>query len=693
MRVMTIANVIRYQGSMKEVVDEAQIMGKTVVRNQKEFARVAHKLTAPKGEMYSVMSLNEAADGSGFYPMAVKVPVGLETLALEKYVHEENVHINSVYMNHIERFTRAYLNVSVENSDMLNLLLQDGHIIVVTKEGDNGTTIAEEFYVLGVTPGTLIDLTNGAEMCEEHVAEFVDKIYVYGLNGISSPGQLKGKEITLYCENLEGFDPTEHLTNMTHGMYGMLLEHYKGKVLDNLKELAQISTRMSQFKAPMVKLPSIGGMAITMKKLKDEFKNEWMDGLQVFSAEGFARSLSDEHFLVLPSAVDGYAAQARPNIVNKGLGHVTPRMCLIEKMKHVGGDIIFVAQDEWSEDDSSNYMKAVLEKDGDWYGKTVVILPTFFKDNEVEMTEDEKLACVDAWVDLNVHKSVCDFVNRPLSGFNIMSLSHGKKTVEDEANSSNQLWGSALFSDQRKSMEYMKNAAAEEAARIMNNALTGEARQLGAREILGDLSMASQKVNPDFARTQWAPYFQDNLNKALEGFGNRLHKLQIKTDGIYLKIVPDLSHFFGCNLLNYYPEDGVCEAFAPQMNREGYEKGIGIKYPKMAFDEFGKFKFVTLEELIDRAYGYLINGLITELQYEVICHELRHLHDGIIMVPAIEELKNMLAGMDFDGDALVVYCEKEFVEIIWEVKPVATTILTDEEFNELREKLRKVFAA
>lgn len=698
---------MRYQMfNFAEEITKAKKSGRTIVATPKEFARVAHKITAPKGEIYSVMSLNEASDGSGFYPMAVQVPVGLETPELEKYVRPENVHINSTYMNRVERFTRAYINVSVENPDMLNLLLQDGHIFVVTKEGDNGTVVAEGFYVLGITPGTLINLCDGKEACEEHVAKFVDHVYVYGLVGVSSPGQLKGKEITLYCENLEGFDPVEHLDKMTHGMFKKLLKYYEGKGLSKLKVLAQISTRISQFKAPMVKLPSISGIAATFAKLKDETGNEWADGLQKFSAEGMARSLSDEHFLVLPSAVDGYAAQARPNIVNKGLGHVTPNMCLVEEMKAtkipvekdgeivgwMDNEILFRAQDEWTEKDEQNYMDAVLEGRGDWYGKTVVVLPTFKKNDGTEMTEDEKLACVDAWVDLNVHKSVCDLI-RPFSGFNIMSLSHGKKSVEDEANSSNQLWGSALFANQRSAMKYMKDAAVEEAARIMNNALSGFAKPLGAREIQGDLAMASQKVNPDFARKQWAPYFQDNLNKALEGFGNRLHKLQIKTDGIYLKIVPDLSHFFGCDLLRYYEEEGICEAFAPQMNREGYKRGIGIKYPKMAFDEFGKFKFVTLEELIDRAYGYLVNGYITELQYEVICHELRHLHDGIIMVPAIKELKDMLAGMDFDGDALVIYCDKKFVEIIWPVKPVATTIMTDDEFNELKAKLRKGHAA
>jgi hypothetical protein len=688
---------VRYDGIWKDSIELARSLGATVIYNHRQFARVSHKLTAPKGQIFSVMSLNEDPDKGVFIPMSVQVPVGLEAEPLEKYIHPENVHINDVYMNRVERFTRAYLNLRVENPATLNLLLMDGHLLVVTRDGANGSVVAEGFYVLGPEEGKVINLCTAEVQSEAVVAKAASHVYVYGLNGISSPGQVKGQEISLYCESLDGFDPTKHLNDMTHGMYWMLLEYYRGKAFEKLKILAQISTRMSQFKAPMVKLPGVSGLAVTLSKWEDTTGNLWADGLQIFAAEEMARCLSDEHFLVLPSAVDGYAAQARINIVNKGLGHVTPRFCMLAKMRAVKihakegwikNEIFFKAQDEWNEEDEQNYKDAVLENRGPWYNKTVVILPTFVKEDGTRMTRREMFAQIGAWVDLNVHKSVCDF-KRPLSGFNIMSLSHAKDSVEDEANSSNQLLASALFADPFRTVDYVVGAAKEEACRVMTQALKGEARQLGARELMGDLAMASQSVNPEFARKQWAPFFQDNLNKALEGFGNRLAKLQIKTDGIYLKILPDLSHFFGCDLLRYDDKTGICEVFAPQMNREGYTRGIGIKYPKMAFDEFGKFVFVDAETLIDRAYGYLCNGKITAIQFAVIAHELRHLHDGIVMVPAIEELKDMLAGMDFDGDALVMYCDPEFVDIIWAIKPVATSIKTNEEYAALAEKLQK----
>ena len=214
----------------------------------------------------------------------------------------------------------------------------------------------------------------------------------------------------------------------------------------------------------------------------------------------------------------------------------------------------------------------------------------------------------------------------------------------------------------------------------MANAVRMDGRRLTAKDLLGDLAMASQTAYPEFAVKHWAPYFQDNLNKALEGFGSRLEKLSVSTDGIYLKIISDLSHFFGINLLQYDAEEGVCEVLAPQLSKEGKRRAIAIKYPKMATDEFAKIIPVAPEDLVERARYHLENGEITEEQFDVLQHVLYMLHDGIIMVPAIEGLKNMLAGMDFDGDALVAYCDETLVDIIWAIKPVATTIMEDKDF-------------
>jgi hypothetical protein len=688
-----MANSLAYSKSFKEEIAKAKKEGRTIVATHKEFSRVRHALTAPKGQPYSIMSLVEY-EGC-FHPMAVSMPVGLETEYIEPFIRTENTHVNEYFLNEVERFSRTHINVSVENVEMMNLLLQDNRIYVIVRKGKNGKTVSENFYVSSGN-GTYIDIVKGEEV--QIPIGVMAEVYIYETIGVSSPGQLKSKEITLYCTNLPGFDPVEHLDNMTHGMFKMLLQYYRGKSFKGLKELAQISTRISQFKAPMVKTKPIKGMAITFAKLKDERGNEWADGYYEIAAEGAAECLSDERFLVLPSAIDGDGAQARPFIVNKGLGHITIRKAIIEKMRalkltvdglSVKNRFIFRAQDELTEEDILNYEEAVIEKKGSWYGKTLILIPSFHREDGSTVSNKDVFQMVDIWVDLNVHKTVCD-LRRPFSGLNIMGMAHEKVSVEDEANTSNQLLATALFADFFRAQEYMKKCAKEEAARITTNALTGEARRLGVRELQADLALASQAINPEFARTQWAPYFQDNLNKALEGFGNRLAKLSVKTDGIYLKIMPDFSHMFGINLLRYDDQTGECEVLAPQMNREMRRRGIGIKYPKMAFDEFAKLIFVTADELIDRAYGYLCNGFITELQYEIICHEITHLHDGIVMVPAIEGLKNMLAGMDFDGDAMVIYCDEEFVKIIWSVRPVATIILREDEYLEYQKNLRDI---
>ena len=673
----------RYLTNVNAVVEAARAHKRVVVSNQEEFLAVQHRLTQKVGQMFSVMSLNYNKATGWFAPMAVKVPVSLETAELEGYVRPENTHINSMVMMPMERFCRAYINVCTgDNPDLLDLLLVNGKIYCVVKIGANGKNVKESFFVQSEKEGVALNIINGKE-CPFEAFEREDiHVHVYGLLGVSSPGQQKQGEISLYCENLDGFDAHEHLNTMTHGMYDLICRYYAGRQ-DVLKTLAQISTRISQFKAGMVRTKPIRGIAISMFKVKDVLGNEWMDGLQLFSAEGVASAFSDDQFTVLPSAVDGAAAQARPLIVNKGLGLCIPTQCILTILRALGCEFEFIAQDEITDKQYQNYLDAVLEKSGDYKGKTVVILPTFKKEDGSIMDDEEKLMHIDAWVDLNVHKTVCD-IRRPFTGFNVMGFDHGKKTVEEEANTSNQLLASALYADTPRTLAYMQQCTQKEADGIMANAVRMDGRRLTAKDLMGDLAMASQTAYPEFAVKHWAPYFQDNFNKALEGFGTRLQKLSVGTDGIYLKIIPDLAHFFGINLLHYDVEAGTCEVLAPQLTKNGKERAIAIKYPKMAVDEFAKIIPVAPEELVERARYHLQQENITEEQFDVLQHLFYMLHDGIIMVPAIEGLKNMLAGMDFDGDALVAYCDDTLVDIIWAINPVATTIMDDKDFASYR---------
>ena len=44
------------------------------------------------------------------------------------------------------------------------------------------------------------------------------------------------------------------------------------------------------------------------------------------------------------------------------------------------------------------------------------------------------------------------------------------------------------------------------------------------------------------------------------------------------------------------------------------------------------------------------------------------------MIPAIPTLKNLLAGADFDGDAVQAFFNKMIIEILWDQTPQAIII-------------------
>lgn len=691
-----------YNVSVNKMEGEALASKRVLIHNEKELRAVSHRLLAKDGKQFAVTTLTVQVDEEGTEKMrasASVVPVSLEAQELEKYVAPAVTHLNPILFDEVERFCPAYINVRAGEGAMLaQFMTQELWRVIRLK---NGHTVDEGFFLVDEVANKAVNVCT-LKGCEADKLTPNETLVVhkYCHIGVTTPGQLKKGEISLYCSNLEGFDPVAHLDKMTWGAYSLVVEHCEGK-MDKLKALAQFSTRLSQFGAGIKVTKPIKGFAVSTFKLEDAAGNEWADGLMQIAAEDIADAFGDNQFLIMPSAMDGEVSQERPFIVNKGLGHVVPQWHIIEKMKataklqfgieeedFIAKHIVFLAQDELTKKQFKNYMEAVLDKNGPYYKKTVVILPSFKRADGNMMTDIEKLSHVGVWVDLNVHKTVCD-IRRQFSGHNVMSFGHGKESVEEEANISSQLLASALAADPLKTLEYFQKESAEAVDGIITKALATEGRRLRAKDLLGDINQAVSTAFPQFAVKHWAPYYQDGLNKRLEGFAGRLEKLKVGTDGIYLKIIPDFSRFFGISLLKYDAEEGTCEVLAPQLTREGIDRAIAVKYPKMATDEFAKLIPVSPTELTKRARAEFEANKINKKQLDVVEHELRMLHEGAVMVPCIETLKNMLAGMDFDGDALIAYTDRNLVDIIWAIKPVATTIMEDDEFAKYQAKYMK----
>lgn len=65
---------------------------------------------------------------------------------------------------------------------------------------------------------------------------------------------------------------------------------------------------------------------------------------------------------------------------------------------------------------------------------------------------------------------------------------------------------------------------------------------------------------------------------------------------------------------------------------------------------------------------------LSDIQKREISRHVRNLSGGVIMIPAIKTIKNMLSGLDVDGDAMQLFFDEELIDIIWTIEPKAVII-------------------
>lgn len=670
--------------------------GRVVVKTERQVMEMLPHAMKREGKSYSVTGL--FMDGNcKVTPITETVTANTETPVLEEkgLVSPAVVRVGKMHRK-VERYTYAFINLHVSDEKGVKLLDRSGCRIYRLIERENGKVVREEFFANAVAKGKILNLVTGETkdggflFAEDgSLKQGGDRWHCYLYSpaaGTSSPGQEKMGAITLACQNLEGWDAWEHHNFMMHGAPEQLLRYYGDREV-SMKELAQLATRMAQSKPVVKEFQAFKSLCILIDKVKDASGNEYEDGLMRIAAEYVAEALTDNDYVVMPWAVDGMTIQCRPNCVSKGLAHVMPRQFIVEWLEEHKVAVRILAQDEIDESTQDAFNEAVIGKKGR-YALTdeekakgfrhaaILVVPS-----RNGMTDEELIQSVELLEDLNVCKTTFN-VSWPLSGMNVLSWCHCEDDLEDEANTSSQLLQSAMVADPVATLEWYTRKAGCELADILDDCLNGGAKSVAPSELEGDLSLVAQKINPEFVRSVWLPYYQDILNKRIKGWTGRTERIKSPIDGIYVKIIPDVAHEAGVDLLKYDSKTGVCEIFAPALEEDGSEYAVGVKYPKMGYDEFGKFRNVSRQDLLDRTVKLLTDSKITRQQCLRIQHMIQAFKTGSVMVPAIESLKNMLAGMDFDGDALILYTDEELVEIMWKIKPVAVVIMDDDELLE-----------
>lgn len=104
---------------------------------------------------------------------------------------------------------------------------------------------------------------------------------------------------------------------------------------------------------------------------------------------------------------------------------------------------------------------------------------------------------------------------------------------------------------------------------------------------------------------------------------------------------------------------------------------VAIKYPCPGSEEFQLVRFLTLEEVAERIVEKISDAKDRELVYKMFASK----GDGNILISPCNTVKNKLAGMDTDYDAVAVIFEKELVDIVLESERSNVCVCIDTKGN------------
>ena len=116
-------------------------------------------------------------------------------------------------------------------------------------------------------------------------------------------------------------------------------------------------------------------------------------------------------------------------------------------------------------------------------------------------------------------------------------------------------------------------------------------------------------------------------------------------------------------------EDGAVEIFAPDIEESTGGKTVrafGLKYPCPGEKEFERFSLVTYSEIKRRVLELKKNGTITEDEVKALIEYYKCSSFGAVILAPDNAMKNKLAGMDTDFDAISIIWEEGLVSILEE---------------------------
>lgn len=655
---------IKGKATWQSYFEELNSKGINVIDDLYQVELMRNLILKKTGEMFYITNLTFTDKG--------KVLVSLLSVTPNRQYpylniqHDVAVLTTEGWARPVKAYCEDLLNVEIESEVSFGNLK---HEIYKIDSGINTkfvmkSTDGQYYDIITNEPYPAFSSAGSPGIWDKKSCELMPNVIVYNERGrgghTCTPGQLKRKNITLVAGNLDSFDVDKIWNAVTYGAADIMCDNSEVTP----KDIAQANTRLSAFKAPSSGVTKIKTYAVFMGKIKfrgsgDDYSDGFGYLASEFLGEAFTNLEPDKYFFT-PWACDGLAVQKR-SWLNKIMAEVVRRSYISEMISHLQKDCVILKRDMISQEDTEAFIVGVKSK-----GKKGK-----FADKIVIICEDTTDAWkIDLFTDLNGLKA--PFNPNEKSDIEILDISHEEHDIEHGSRTSTQLIQSLMIADPEGTMAFIDRLGQEYIA-AKEETLTADKgiapSWIDFREGC-DYQQLLGRTAPKFAHKYYAPLWHTLVDAALKGYVTACRRLNLPTKGAYAKIVIDSAADFGERILGVN-NLGEIEVIAPVATKNDITKIVGVKYPKQGSFEYLKGRVISPEEYEQRVMAD-IN--LSDIQKREISRHVRNLSGGVIMIPAIKTIKNMLSGLDVDGDAMQLFFDEELIDIIWTIEPKAVII-------------------
>lgn len=168
-----------------------------------------------------------------------------------------------------------------------------------------------------------------------------------------------------------------------------------------------------------------------------------------------------------------------------------------------------------------------------------------------------------------------------------------------------------------------------------------------------------------------------NVTNSFMQIINRAHI--VAEDSVNQRALPDIGVFFGTRFI-------AKDEIVTKDVKEG-TKVMVVKYPSMSAREFFILKVVSPRTICNKRI--MADDTLTLEEKRALCSYYKELNKGSAILPNSIALMAMLAGMDFDYDAIVLFYDEKIVKAMEGVKPEVVNIRKNKADNSGNFKITK----